>query len=261
MSKEFETIILKKENRIANIILNRPDALNALNDKITFELKEAFELCNSDKDVRVVVLSAKGKGFSSGGDIKLMTKLESDPNVLNKLLENLHSLIIDIRNLDKPVIASINGFAFGAGLSLALACDFRIAAKNSTYSCAFVNIALIPDSGASFFLTKLVGYAKALELMMLGDTINSDQALEIGLVTRVVSDDELKVVTEKFAQQVLSKPHESLTRIKRMVNKAIIADLSDQLSLEAHFQKEVSQKPDFKEAIMAFVEKRKPKFE
>lgn len=261
MSKEFETIILKKENRIANIILNRPDALNALNDKITFELKEAFQICEDDDEIRVVVLSAKGKGFSSGGDIKLMTKLESDPDVLNKLLENLHSLIIDIRNLDKPVVASINGFAFGAGLSLALACDFRIATKSSTYSCAFVNIALVPDSGASFFLTKLVGYAKALELMMLGDTINSDQAYEMGLLTRVVSDEDLKVVTRKFSEQLLEKPHNSLARIKRMVNKAIISDLPDQLSLEAHFQKEVSKKPDFKEAIMAFVEKRKPKFE
>ena len=255
----WETVELTIENNIANIVMNRPQALNALDNQITNDLTNAFERCLQD-DVRVITLTGRGKAFSSGGDIKLMTQLDSKPKALGELLENLHKLIIKIRNMDKPVIASINGFAFGAGFSLALACDFRIAAKNSTYSCAFVNIGLVPDSGASFFLTKLLGVAKATELMMLGDTYNSEQIWAMGLLNRLVNDDELNIVTKNYALSLADKPARSISMIKRMVNKAIISDLPDQLSLEAMLQLEAVKTPDFREGITAFVEKRSAKF-
>jgi 2-(1,2-epoxy-1,2-dihydrophenyl)acetyl-CoA isomerase len=259
MEKNFENIIFSVENKIANITLNREKALNALDDKITFELSEAFEMCKSD-EIKVVVLSAKGKGFSSGGDIKLMTKLESEPNILNDLLENLHKVVIQMRNLNKPIIAAINGFAFGAGFSLALACDFRIATKNSSYSCAFVNIGLVPDTGASFFLTKYLGASKATELMMLGNTINSEEAYKLGLLNKLVNDDELESTVNSLASELSKKPSGSLARVKQLVNRAIISDLSDQLSLEAMYQGEVVKLPDFREGITAFMQKRKPEF-
>ncbi|MFN8575703.1 MAG: enoyl-CoA hydratase-related protein [Candidatus Sericytochromatia bacterium] len=259
MGTNFENIIFSLENRIATITLNREKALNALDDKITFELSEAFDMCKSD-DVKVVVLNANGKGFSSGGDIKLMTKLESEPNILNDLLENLHKVVIKMRNLSKPIIASINGFAFGAGFSLALACDFRIGSKNSSYSCAFVNIGLVPDTGASFFLTKLLGSGKATELMMLGNTINSEEAYRLGLLNRLVDEQELSEAVNSLSLELSKKPSGSLARVKQLVNKAIIGDLSDQLGLEAMFQGEVVKLSDFREGIMSFMEKRKPNF-
>lgn len=259
-NKSFETIEFFVKDRVATVLLNRPKALNALDAKTCSELTNAFELCN-DKEVKVVVLSGKGKAFSAGGDIKMMTELDSTtPNGLKDLLENVNRLIINMRNLEKPIVALINGFTMGAGFSIALACDFRIAAKSSAFGCAFVNIGLVPDSGASFFLTKLIGAAKATELLMLGDTINSDQAFSLGLLNRVVPDDELAVVGQKFARELSQKPSEAVARIKRLVNRAIISDLSDQIALETMFQGEVAKTSDFKEGITAFVEKRKPNF-
>lgn len=259
METNFENIIFSIQDKIATITLNREKALNALDDKITFELSEAFDKCKSD-DIKVVVLNANGKGFSSGGDIKLMTKLETEPNILNDLLHNLHNVVIQMRNLNKPIIAAINGFAFGAGFSLALACDFRIASKNSSYSCAFVNIGLVPDTGASFFLTKFLGAAKATELMMLGNTIDSEEAYRLGLLNKLVDDSELAETVKSFATELSKKPSGSLARVKNLVNRAIITDLSDQLALEAMYQAEVVKLPDFREGITAFMQKRKPEF-
>ncbi len=259
MTNNFENIIFSVENKIANIKLNREKAMNALDDKLTHELTEALELCNSS-DIKVVTLTGSGKGFSSGGDIKLMTKLDSNPNGLNDLLVNLHNVVIKMRNLDKPIVAEINGFAFGAGLSLALACDFRVASKNSSYSCAFVNIGLVPDTGASFFLTKFLGAAKATELMMLGQTILADEAYKLGLLNKVVEDSELEANVKLLAEELCKKPAGSLSRIKQLVNRAIISDLSDQLALEAMYQGEVVKTSDFREGITAFMEKRRPEF-
>jgi 2-(1,2-epoxy-1,2-dihydrophenyl)acetyl-CoA isomerase len=258
-TKTFETIEFSVSDKIASIVLNRPQSLNSLDDQISRELDQALDLCR-DENIKVVVLSGKGKGFSSGGDIKLMTMFETHPEKLTGLLDNLHKVIINMRNLEKPIVAAINGFAMGAGLSLALACDFRIAAKSSTFSCAFVNIGLVPDSGASFFLTKLLGSAKATELMFLGDTFNTDQALEMGLLNRVATDEDLKVVVRNFALTLAKRPAEAVSKIKRLINRAIIGDLSDQLALEAMFQVEAVKTRDFKEGITAFLEKRKAEF-
>lgn len=258
-TKQFENIEFRFDSGIVEIVLNRPEALNALNDKLTQDLKEAFSLCENEA-VKVVVLSANGKGFSSGGDIKMMAELDKNPKALTSLLDNLHSVIIQMRNLDKPIIAAINGFAFGAGFSLALACDFRVASKKSSFSCAFVNIGLIPDSGASFFLTKLLGVTKATELMMLGNTINAEQANDLGLLNYLVEPEEVAVVAKKLASELSKKPSTSIARIKKLVNKAIIADLPDQLHLEAMFQGEAAKTANFREGITAFLEKRLPNF-
>ncbi|MFN8673397.1 MAG: enoyl-CoA hydratase-related protein [Candidatus Sericytochromatia bacterium] len=258
-NKEFENIEFKVENSVAEIILNRPNALNALNAALTAELKKALDLCAND-EVKAVILSGNGKGFSSGGDIKMMSQLDTNPKLLSDLLENLHNVIIQMRNLEKPIIAAIGGFAFGAGFSLALACDFRIGGNSSLYSCAFVNIGLVPDSGASFFLTKLVGYAKATELMMLGNTIDSKMAMQMGLLNGLVKDEDVLEEARKLGSLLAKKPSSSLSRIKRMVNKAIISDLPDQLGLEAMYQSEVAKSDNFREGITAFLQKREANF-
>ncbi|MBC7475370.1 MAG: enoyl-CoA hydratase [Candidatus Sericytochromatia bacterium] len=257
--KNFETIEFTLVNRVATITLNRPQAMNALNDVITSELVTAFEMCKSD-EVKVVVLTGNGKSFCSGGDIKLMTQLETKPNAVNDLLLNLHGLVIEMKNLDKPIVAKVNGFAFGAGFSLALACDLRVGSKSSSYSCAFVNIGLVPDTGASFFLTKLLGSTKAAELMFLGKTIKAQEAYNLGLLNNIVEDEELDDTVEKLVTELLSKPSGSLSRIKQLINRAIISDLSDQLGLEAMFQREVTKTSDFREGITAFIQKRTANF-
>lgn len=255
----FDSIEFSVDNRIATIILNRPQALNALDGKLAGELVRAFELCEDD-NVKVVVLSGKGKGFSAGGDIKLMPQFLSNPDNLTAFLEILNKVIIRMRNLEKPIIASINGFAMGAGLSLALACDFRIAAKSSSFCSSFVNIGLVPDTGTSFFLTKLLGTTRATELMVLGEIFNSDQAFDFGLLNRVVADEDLKTVVQSFAQLLTKKPAGSIAKIKHLVNRALISDLPDQLALETMFQFESVKTRDFKEGITAFIEKRKAEF-
>lgn len=255
----FENIEFTVNNGIAKIMLNRPNSLNSLNDSITNDLKSAFELCN-DSSIKAVILGGNGKGFSSGGDIKLMSQLDKNPNALNSLLDNLHSVVIQMRNLDKPIVACVNGFAFGAGFSLALACDFRVSGQKSSFSCAFVNIGLVPDSGASFFLTKLTGAAKATELMMLGNTIDANTAFQIGILNKVVEDDKVMEEAEKLATELSKKPSSSLSRIKKLVNRAIISDLPDQLGLEALFQSEAAKSDNFREGITAFLQKRAPNF-
>jgi len=258
-NKDFQQLTFSVENGIAFIRLNRVKAMNSLDYHLTSELLQAFEICQNP-EIRVVILSGNGKAFSAGGDIKLMTKIESEPDILNDLLEELHKLILFIRNLEKPVIAVINGFAVGAGLGLALACDFRIAGQSSTYSCAFINIGLVPDSGTSFFLTRLLGYAKATELMITGKNFNAVQALEWGLLNRVVGDNEVEVVAKNFAEDLAKKPTETIGKIKMMINRAMIADLSDQLGLEAIFQLQAAKTKNFREGITAFIEKRNAEF-
>jgi 2-(1,2-epoxy-1,2-dihydrophenyl)acetyl-CoA isomerase len=256
MTYEFENIIFSINNYVANIVMNREKSLNALNDNLVKELIKAFELCQ-EENIKVVTIKGVGKSFSSGGDIKLMASIEENPKLLSELMDDLNRLVIIIRNLEKPVIAGINGFTFGAGLGLSLACDFRIASRSSTFSCAFVNIGLVPDTGTSFFLTKLLGYAKATELIMLGETFDSNQALKMGLVNKVVSDENLDNALQNMANKLLNKPISSISRIKKIINKAIISDLSDQLYLEAFYQKECSKTDNFKLAIKSFLEKKK----
>jgi len=255
----FNSILTEKKNSVLYITLNRPDVYNAFNDEMTYELQDAFKSAYTDDDVRCVVITGAGKAFCSGQDLKDFTDKKS--TFKEALDKRYNPLIKLITGLPKPVIASINGVAAGAGLSLALACDYRIAVESATLIEVFINVGLVPDSGSSFFLVKYAGLAKAFELCATGDKITAKEAKELTLVNKVVSTNSvLKKITEQTANNFASKPTFAIGMIKELLYKAAHAPLNDVLELEADAQQRAGNSSDFKEGVAAFLEKRKPKF-
>ncbi|HEX8545734.1 MAG TPA: enoyl-CoA hydratase-related protein [Cytophagaceae bacterium] len=254
----FNCLTLKKENGVNTITLNRPEVYNSLNRELLEELLTAFILCRED-DCRVILLTGNGKGFCAGQDLKI---LDSDTPILpSEIIEKLYNpLIYEMRNLAKPVLCKLNGFAVGAGCSLALACDMIIASENAVLSEAFIGIGLVPDSGSSFFLPRLVGTLKAFELFALGSKISAQEALSLGMVNYVVLEAELDHFTERYIQLLLAAPAVSLGLIKSMINQSVHSDLPTMLALEARYQDMAAETADFKEGVTAFLEKRKPTF-
>ncbi len=255
----FNSILTEKKNSVLYITLNRPDVYNAFNDEMTYELQDAFKSAYTDDEVRCVVITGAGKAFCSGQDLKDFTDKKSTfKEALDKRYNPLIKLITE---LPKPVIASINGVAAGAGLSLALACDYRIAVESATLIEVFINVGLVPDSGSSFFLVKYAGLAKAFELCATGDKVTAKEAKELSLVNKVVSTNAvLKKITEQVANNFASKPTFAIGMIKELLYKAAHAPLSEVLELETDAQQRAGNSSDFKEGVAAFLEKRKPKF-
>lgn len=257
-NQNFSSLILEKANGAITITLNRPDVYNSLDRTLLEELLTAFKICR-EKDCRVIVLTGKGKGFCSGQDLKI---LGNEASILpSEIIETLYNpLISEMRNLAKPIICKLNGFAVGAGCSLALACDMIIASENAILSEAFIGIGLVPDSGSSFFLPRIVGALKAFELFALGSKISAQEALSLGMVNMVVSETQLDEVVEKYVQMLLEAPSIALGLIKSMVNQSIHSDLPTMLSVESRYQDIAAATSDFKEGLRAFKEKRKPIF-
>lgn len=255
----YNSILAEKKDSVLYVTLNRPDVYNAFNDEMTYELQDAFRKDAVDEDVRCVVITGAGKAFCSGQDLKDFTDKKSTfKEALDKRYNPLIKLITE---LPKPVIASINGVAAGAGLSLALACDYRIAVESASLIEVFINVGLVPDSGSSFYLMKILGYAKAFELCATGDKVMAKEAKELGLVNKVVSSGTLlKKITEQTAKNFASKPTFAIGMIKDSLNKAAYLPLSDILELETKHQQSAGNSADFKEGVAAFLEKRKPKF-
>lgn len=255
----YNSIITEKKDSVLYITLNRPDVYNAFNDEMTYELQDAFRKDAAEEDVRCVVVTGAGKAFCSGQDLKDFTDKKS--TFKEALDKRYNPLIRLITELPKPVIASINGVAAGAGLSLALACDYRIAVESATLIEVFINVGLVPDSGSSFYLMKILGYAKAFELCATGDKVTAKEAKELGLVNKVVSNGTLlKKITEQTAKNFAAKPTFAIGMIKDLLSKAAHLPLNDILELEAVHQQSAGNSADFKEGVAAFLEKRKPKF-
>jgi 2-(1,2-epoxy-1,2-dihydrophenyl)acetyl-CoA isomerase len=246
------------EDGVLTLTLNRPHVLNGITDEVLDALTAGCRAASADEAVRAVVITGAGRGFCSGQDLR--GGLESgDTDVRSHLRDHYHPMIKAIRELEKPVIASVNGVAAGAGMSLALACDFRIAAESATFIQAFVRIGLVPDAGSSYFLPRLIGTAKALEMAMLGETVDSAEALRLGLVSRVVADAELATATREFATTLGSKPR-SAGLIKQLFSSSVDHDLDTQLALEEEAQHQAAQTSDFAEGVAAFMEKRPAQF-
>ncbi|MBP9095899.1 MAG: enoyl-CoA hydratase/isomerase family protein [Ignavibacteria bacterium] len=255
----YNSILTEKKNSVLYITLNRPDVYNAFNDEMTYELQDAFKNDAAADDVRCVVITGAGKAFCSGQDLKDFTDKKS--TFKEALDKRYNPLIKLITGLPKPVIASINGVAAGAGLSLALACDYRIAVESATLIEVFINVGLVPDSGSSFYLLKILGYAKAFELCATGDKVTAKEAKELGLINKMVSNGTvLKKITAQVAENFASKPTFAIGMIKDMLQKAAHSPLEDILELEAQHQQSAGNSADFKEGVAAFLEKRKPKF-
>jgi 2-(1,2-epoxy-1,2-dihydrophenyl)acetyl-CoA isomerase len=244
--------------------LNRPEVLNALDENLAEDITKALGRANGDPAVRCIVITGSGRGFSAGADLKPLEEFyrANKPGPIGDILRDRYNPMIGpIVNSPKPVVASVNGVAAGAGASLALACDFRIASDKARFFQAFVKIGLIPDSGATHFLPKILGVAKALELAMLGDIIDADEALRLGLVTKVVPADSLAEETRSFAARLAAGPTRAIALTRRAIWFGATHDIDQTLDFEADLQQELATSPDHMEGVTAFLEKREAKFD
>ena len=261
--EKYETISVDTADRICTITMNRPDVYNALNDTLTFELQDALKNAARDANVSVVVLTGAGKAFCSGqdlGDLKAKYVPGYVPHLGPDLHKRYNPIIKRIRGMEKPIIAAVNGVAAGAGLSFALACDIRIASEKASFIEVFVNVGLIPDSGSTWTLPRLVGLSKALELCLTGDKIDAAEALRIGLVNRVVPADELVAETNALAARLAALPARGIALTKRLLNQSYDNTLDQQLEAEAFAQETAGLTEDHYEGVVAFIEKRKAGF-
>ena len=258
------TILIGNDGTVQTITLNRPNSLNAFNDLMLKELTKAVRAAEKDPAVRCLVITGAGRGFSSGQDLaEGRERYNSDqPLELGSHLRAMYNpLILKIRTLEKPVIASVNGVAAGAGCSLALACDIRIAAESASFIEAFIKVGLVPDSGSTFMLPRLIGVSRAMEMAFTGRKIKTDEALRIGLVNQVVPDDQLAQETAALARKLADLPTRAIGLTKRAINAAWRADLETQLDYEAMLQTTAGQTQDHREGVTAFLEKRRPTFQ
>jgi 2-(1,2-epoxy-1,2-dihydrophenyl)acetyl-CoA isomerase len=260
----YETVELRVEDSVAEITLNRPERLNAWNEQFGNELRQAILEDSADSAVRAVLITGAGRGFSSGADLKEMLERgaseEPTPQVGDLLRDRYHPIIKGIRELPKPVVAAVNGPAVGIGCSLALACDLIWAGKSAIFGLAFVNIGLVPDGGSTFLVPAAAGKARALEMALLGDPISAQQALEWGLINRVVDDGELMTEARTLARRLAAGPTLSYANSKRALNNSVMRIMDEQLELEADIQGQMTGSADFIEGVSAFVEKREPRF-
>ncbi len=256
---DFQFIKFEVANAIATITLNRPEVYNALNDGITYELHDALKKVSKDDTIRVMILTGAGKAFCSGQDLKAAVGQEKR-SFLDSLRKRYNPIISAMKSLPKPIICRLNGVAAGAGCSLALACDMIIASEEATLIEVFINIGLVPDSGSSYFLPRLVGRAKAFELCSMGSKVKADEALQLGLVNKVTSAAELDASVKAYADHFAQAPTKSIGLIKRMLDKSATSTLDEMLEYEAYCQEIAGTSHDYKEGVSAFLEKRKPAF-
>ena len=251
---EYEII-----NNVGKITFNRPEKFHSINTEFANILIEHIKDCATNNEIKSILITAKGKAFCAGQDLGEF----NDPTKIDfeKVLDsNYHPIIQSIRNIEKPVIAAVNGVAAGAGASIALCCDIIIASENATFTQAFSKIGLIPDSASTFFLPRTIGLHKAAGLMMTGDIISAKEALNIGMVYKVYNPKDFEIKSLDFASKLSQMPSQSIKRIKKLLNQSFKNNLESQLNLEKKYQIECGKTQDFKEGIKAFIEKRKPKF-
>ena len=260
---KYQDLILEKEDGIATLTLNRPDKLNAISMTMRDELPEAIDEVRGDDEVRVLIVTGAGRGFCSGADVASQAARltgEKAEQSRRSLLAPLGIWGVLLAELEKPVIAAVNGVAAGAGLSFALLCDIRIAAESARFSAIWRRIGLIADIGATYFLPRILGVEKALELMYTGDIIDAREAERIGLVSRVVPDDDLMKVTRELATKIAKGPPIAIELMKRAVYRDILSGLRVKLDFETYAQDICRRSEDHKEGVTAFLEKREAHF-
>lgn len=258
----FKDIIFSKDGSIATITLNRPSSFNALDLNISYEICTALETCRSDKEIRTIVLTGSGKVFCSGGDIKYFEQFaRSDPGEPVRLvLEPLHRIILQIRQMPKPVLAVINGAVGGAGMSLALACDLRLCSSQAKFRQAYTSLGLAPDAGWSLWAGLLAGFAKASEMVFLDPVYDAEQALAMGLVHKVVKPEELAEAARLWAEKLAAGATGSFAIAKENLNRALLGLLERQLEVERQGVLDAAGSDDYQEGLEAFLKKRKPHF-
>lgn len=246
-------------NGVCELKLNRPSVFNSFNRKMALDLQAALDECEKDDAVRAIVITGEGKAFCAGQDLAEAMDPEG-PELQSIVKEHYNPIILKIRSIEKPVVAAVNGVAAGAGANIALACDMTIAKKSASFIQAFSKIGLIPDSGGTYFLPRIVGVQKALALMMTGDKVTAEEAEAMNMIYKAVDDEEFESFVSDFAAKIALMPTRGLGLTKKAVNEGLSNDLKTQLDLEEQLQTEAGATYDFREGVNAFLEKRKPVF-
>lgn len=252
-------VIFEIKDQIAFVTLNRPEKHNAFNRELSLELQARLDECKQSKEVRCVYLTGAGKSFSSGQDLEETVKPDA-PKVHIILTEQLNPIVRKIRQMDKPVVAAVNGVAAGAGANIAICCDVVVAAQSATFIQAFSKIGLIPDSGGTFFLPRLIGLQKALAISLLGEKVTADEAERMGMIYKTFPDEEFVASSIAIAQRLAQMPTKALDFTKKAFNQSFISSFEEQLHDEENLQQRAIETWDFKEGVQAFLEKRQPLF-
>jgi len=255
----YETLTTETRQNVVYITLNRPERLNSFDMKLGEELYKVLHDVSNKNEIRAVVIKGTGKGFCGGGDVKEMHAAKDKSKFLRELTKAIHKCVIEMRNMEKPVIAAVNGAAFGAGLSLALACDIIISAREAKFGTAFIGIGLAPGCGTQFF-TKLVGYQRSCEYILTAKTFSADEAKELGIVNKVVDSNELDNTVEELLAKFKELPPIAVGKAKMLINKSMENSMIAHLELEGKTASLSAGTMDFQEGVTAFVEKRKPVF-
>ena len=256
----YQTILYEVADGVAKITLNRPATLNAFNEAMIVETTDAFERAGGDPSVRSIVITGSGRAFSSGQDLKDVQGRGETFSIGQHLRDGYNKLILMMVRVEKPVIAAVNGVAAGAGCGVALAADLRIASHKASFILAFSKVGLVPDSGSTWMLPRLIGYARAYEMAITGEKVLADKALEWGLVNEVVPDEQLPEVTAAWARSLAEGPTLAFGLTKRAMHKAANLSLAEALEYESNLQEIAGRSQDFEEGVSSFLEKRTPDF-
>jgi 2-(1,2-epoxy-1,2-dihydrophenyl)acetyl-CoA isomerase len=257
----FESIINTIENGISKIVLNRPEVLNSFNKKMAIEFQQALIEANEDKTIRAILITGIGKAFCAGQDLLEAAPPGEEMADLGKIIDDCYNPIIKLlRSIEKPIVCAVNGIAAGAGANIALACDIVVAAESTAFLQAFSKIGLVPDSGGTYFLPRMVGLPKATALMMLGEKVSANDAMTMGMIYKVFSDADLENESLKLTAKLAALPTKALGLTKKALNESFNNNLNQQLDLEKTLQVEAGNTLDYKEGVQAFLEKRKPDF-
>ncbi len=252
-------ITSEQKNNVLIIKLNRPDKFNSFNREMAFELHNALDNAENNENIRTIVLTGTGKAFCAGQDLAEAID-PNGPGIAKIVDEHYNPIILRLRSIEKPIIAAVNGVAAGAGANIALACDIVTATFSASFIQAFSKIGLIPDSGGTFFLPRLIGFQKASALMMLGDKVAATEAHQMGMIYKVFSDETFMDDVLKLAETLSNMPTKAIGFTKRLLNQSLTNDLNAQLRQEGNLQVEAANTSDYKEGVNAFLEKRKPEF-
>jgi 2-(1,2-epoxy-1,2-dihydrophenyl)acetyl-CoA isomerase len=265
MRTDFQHLLIQEDTHVLKITMNRPEVFNAFNDTMLDELGEVLEAAAEDEAVRCVILTGAGRAFGSGQDLRSFASIRTargdTPVKVSEHLRKYHRIVYAIRRMPKPVVAAVHGVAAGASCNIALACDMRIVADNARFIEAFARIGLVPDAGGGFFLPRLVGVGKAMELAMLADEVSGAEAERLGLANRCVPLDEFEKVTTAFAQRLAAGPTRAYALIKELMNKSLESDLKTILTFEGELQDIAINTADHREGVSAFLEKRHPHYQ
>ncbi|MGX1024896.1 enoyl-CoA hydratase-related protein [Psychroflexus sp. MBR-150] len=256
----MSSIVKTQNQNVTYLYLNRPEKFNSFNREMALSLQQHLDDCIRDKTTRAIVLIGKGKAFCAGQDLQEVANPDENPGFKKILEEHYNPIVTRIRNIEIPVIAAVNGVAAGAGANLALCCDIVVACEKASFIQAFSKIGLIPDSGGTYFLPRLVGFQRASALAMLGDKIDAFEAERMGMIYTYYSSETFENEVDKLAHRLANMPTKALAFIKKAMNQSLENGLENQLALESKYQIASAQTEDYQEGVNAFVEKRQPKF-